>query len=188
MEKQVQLSDQIGIPMPVTLVGTVIEGKANFMTVAWCTRIANKPPMVAMSINKRQYSAAGIIANKAFSLCLVDGSMEAEADYCGIVSGRNVDKSGVFELFNGSVANAPMISRCPINMECELEQMVELPSNYLFIANIVNTYARADVLENGKPVLEKINPMVLTMPDNRYWKLGNCVGHAWKDGLALKKD
>ena len=187
MEKQVQLSDQIGIPMPMTLVGTVIEGKANFMAVAWCTRVANKPPMLAVSINKRQYSAAGIMENKAFSLCLVDCSMEAMADYCGIVSGRNEDKSGLFELFTGSVDNAPMIARCPINMECTVEHVVELPSNYVFIANIVNTYARADILENGKPVLEKINPMVLTMPDNRYWKLDNSIGHAWKDGLALKK-
>ena len=50
----------------------------------------------------------------------------------------------------------------------------------------MNAYAREDVLSEGKPVLEKMDPMILTMPDNRYWKLDSVAGRAWKDGLQLK--
>lgn len=174
-------------PMPVVLVGTVVDGKANFMTVGWCSRANHKPPMIAVALGKTHHTPKGILANGTFSVCVPGSAMMKITDYCGVASGKKVDKSGVFETFSGSLEHAPMISDCQINLECELVQRVELPSNYLFIGEIKGAYARADVVENGKAVPDRLDPMILTMPNNRYWTLGEHIGDAWQAGVALAK-
>ena len=112
--------------------------------------------------------------------------MEA-TDYCGLVSGRNTDKSSLFEVFYGVTGTAPMIVRCPLNIECRLGQTVDLPSNHLFIGEIVDAYAEPRFLKDGKPDIKTMNPLVLTMPDNGYWAVGERLGQAWSVGKQLKK-
>lgn len=187
MKKQMRIDNNVIPPMPVALVGTVVEGKVNFMTVAWCARANFKPPMIAVAIGKPHHSTQGILENKTFSVCLPDCGMEQVTDYCGIVSGAKKDKSDLFSSFFGELKTAPMINECPVNLECTLAHVLELPSNNLFVGEIVGAFAREDVLEQGELAVEKMHPILLTMPDNRYWELGKCVGKAWKDGLALKR-
>jgi flavin reductase (DIM6/NTAB) family NADH-FMN oxidoreductase RutF len=110
--------------------------------------------------------------------------MVAVTDYCGIVSGGKTDKSKLFEVFYGELKSAPMISECPLTIECKLVQTVDLPTNTLFIGEIRNIYSEERYLENGKPDVRKIRPFLLTMPDNRFWSVGGQVGNAWKDGVA----
>jgi hypothetical protein len=62
-----------------------------------------------------------------------------------------------------------------------------LPSNTIFIGEIQGAYAREDVLVDGSPSMEAMHPLLLTMPDNRYWTLGDVAGQAWRDGVAFKK-
>ncbi len=173
-------------PMPIVLVGTVMEGKANFMTAAWVSRVNFKPPMIAISINKSHYTAKGIQENRSFSINIPGRSMVEVTDYCGLVSGKKIDKSEIFELFYGTIPTAPMIGNCPLNMECKLVQTVELPSNYLFIGEIAGAYCEERFMTDGKPDIKKVDPFVLTMPDNRYWAVGEHVGDAWSSGQRLK--
>jgi len=63
---------------------------------------------------------------------------------------------------------------------------VELPTNSFFIGEIVSVYSEEKYLTDGNPDIKKIKPFVLTMPDKRFWAIRDCVGHAWKDGKALK--
>ncbi len=186
--KQIPINKNYIPPMPVVLVGTVVNGKTNFMTVGWCSRVNASPPMIGVGINKVHLTPTGIIENETFSVCVPDSRAEPLVDYCGVVSGKRADKSGVFETFSGELENAPLIKDCPVNLECRLVEKVDLPSNYFFIGEIVGAYGRDDILENEKIVQEKIDPMILTMPDNRYWKLGQQAGKAWKDGLEIKKE
>ena len=79
-----------------------------------------------------------------------------------------------------------MVLDCPLSLECRLVQQVELPSNYLFIGEIVAGYTEDRFMTDGKLDFKKLNLMVLTMPDNNYWSLGDVVGKAWKDGFSLK--
>jgi flavin reductase (DIM6/NTAB) family NADH-FMN oxidoreductase RutF len=97
-------------------------------------------------------------------------------DYCGLVSGKTIDKSELFELFYGRIPTAHMIGDCPLNMECKLVQTVKLQSNYLFIGEIVGAYCEELFMTDGKPDITKVDPFVLTMPDNRYWAIGEHVG------------
>ena len=104
-----------------------------------------------------------------------------------LLSGKSVGKSELFELFYGELEAAPMLEKCPLTIECKLHQQVELPTNSFFVGEIVNAYSEEKYLTDRKPEIKKINPFVLTMPDNRFWAIGDCVGHAWKDGKTLKK-
>lgn len=174
-------------PMPVSLVGAQVDGKPNFMTVAWLTRVNFDPPMLAVAIGSGHHTPRGIRENKTFSVCLPGRSLLEKVDYCGLVSGARADKTGLFEVFYGDLETAPMIAECPLCAECALSRIVDLPSNLLFIGNIVTVHAHEAVLTDGKPDYQKLDPLLLTMPDNRYRGLGEEAGLAWQAGKVLKR-
>jgi flavin reductase (DIM6/NTAB) family NADH-FMN oxidoreductase RutF len=174
-------------PMPVVLVGSMVDNRPNFMTVAWVNRVNFQPPMLAVAIGLKQYTNEGITAHRTFSVNIPSADLVEKVDYCGMVSGRNQDKSKVFEIFQGELPNTPMIKDCPLTMECKVFKTVDLPADYLYIGEIVNAYSENRYLTAGKPDVHKINPFVLTMPDNHYWKIGPAAGMAWSIGKSYKK-
>ena len=174
-------------PMPVALLGATVEGRANFMAAAWVTRVGHKPPMIGVSVNRRQWTGQGIRESGTFSLCLPGPELVGKTDYCGLVSGRTVDKAARFDVFYGEAQTAPMIRECPLCLEMRLVQTVELPNHALFVGEMLAAWADDDILTNGRPDMAKFQPLLLTMPDNRYWTLGEVVADAWSVGKALKK-
>jgi flavin reductase (DIM6/NTAB) family NADH-FMN oxidoreductase RutF len=186
MEKQ-QIGNNFFIPMPVVLVGTHVGGKANFMTVGWCARANANPPMIACGIGNHHYTPKGIAETKTFSVNIPSADLLEKTDYCGIVSGEKTDKSHIFDVFYGSLKTAPMIRDCPVSLECRLVQTIPLPTNSLFIGEIVGAYADSKVMRDKKPDFPEIDPLFLTMPDNRYWTLGKHAGDAWSAGKNLKQ-
>ncbi len=174
-------------PMPVTLVGAMVAERANFLAVAWVMRVSMKPPLLAVALNKAHFTPQGIRQHRTFSVNFPGADLMDKADYCGLVSGRKVDKSGLFRVFFGELETAPLIAECPLGLECRLYQVVELPANDLFIGEIVAAYADEDCLTDGQPDIAKLNPLVLTMPDNNYWTVGGHAGRAWEAGKKLKE-
>lgn len=185
---RISLGNNVIPPMPVALVGALVDGVPNFMTVGWLTRVNYQPPMLAVALNKQHHTPKGIVENGTFSACFPNVAMEKITDYCGVVSGRKADKSSLFDLFYGETETAPMIADCPLNIECKLVQTVALPTNNLYIGEIVAGYSEERFMTDGKPDFKKIDPLLLTMPDNTYWSFGDKVGKAWKDGVTLKKE
>jgi flavin reductase (DIM6/NTAB) family NADH-FMN oxidoreductase RutF len=173
-------------PMPVSLVGTEVDGKPTFTAVAWFARVNHQPPLVAIAVNAGHYVTRGLREHGAFSLNLPGRDLVAETDYCGLVSGKRGDKSEVFETYRGELDHAPLIARCPLGVECRVERVVELPSNHLFIGEVMAVHTEERFLTDGKPDMAKIDPLLLTMPDNRYRVFGDAVGRAWHDGKTLK--
>jgi flavin reductase (DIM6/NTAB) family NADH-FMN oxidoreductase RutF len=173
-------------PMPVSLVGTYVHGKPNFLAVAWFSMAGYKPPRISITLGKGHYSNPGIKENKTFSVCLPSEDMVEVTDYCGIVSGKKSDKSKIFELFYGELKTAPMIKDCPLNMECKLVEIVESGSNEIFIGDIVGTYTEERFLTDGKMDFKKMKPLVLSQPDTSYWNLGQQVAKAWSIGKKYK--
>ena len=173
-------------PMPMVLIGTTVENRANFMAVAWVSRVNARPPMIGVALGKNHYTNAGIHENKTFSVNIPGMDLLEKVDYCGLVSGKNDDKSRLFDIFDGELPNAPMIQQCPLCMECKLVNPVDLPTNTLFIGEIIGTYTEERFLTDGKPDVRKMIPFTLTMPDNNYWGMGNNVGQAWSIGKNLK--
>jgi len=173
-------------PMPMVLIGTVVDDRANFMAVAWVSRVNFNPPMIAVAMGKSHHTNIGIHKNKTFSVNVPGIDLLEKVDYCGLVSGEKIDKSKVFDIFYGDLPNAPMIQQCPLCMECNLVTAVDLPSNTLFIGEIIETHTEKRCLTDGKPDIKKINPFTLTMPDNNYWKIGVNAGKAWSIGKNFR--
>ncbi|HPS22203.1 MAG TPA: flavin reductase family protein [Methanoregulaceae archaeon] len=174
-------------PMPVTLLGATVDGKPNFMALGWVSRVNANPPMIGCGVGRHHHTPAGIKQNKTFSVNVPSRSMMAVADYCGIVSGDTTDKAGLFSVFYGELKTAPMIRECPVCIECRLLQSVNYPTNEFFIGEIVASYTEERYLTGGKPDMKKIDPLLLSMPDNRYWTLGEHAGDAWSIGKSLRK-
>lgn len=172
-------------PMPMVLVGTVVDGKANFMAVGWVSRVNFNPPMIAVALGNFHYTNRGIHKNETFSVNIPGSDLIEKVDFCGLVSGEKTDKSKIFEVFYGDIPTAPMIRECPLSIECTLYSAVELPSNTLFIGEIIETYTEERYLTGGKPDITIILPFTLTMPDNNYWKVGENAGAAWSIGKNL---
>jgi flavin reductase (DIM6/NTAB) family NADH-FMN oxidoreductase RutF len=172
-------------PMPMTLVGAEVYGKPNFLAAAWVTRCNPNPPLVLAALGKMHHTNRGIREHREFSVSIPSADLLKHVDYAGLVSGARTDKSGLFETFCGDLKHAPMAKACGLAMECRLVQVVELMVDELFIGEIVSAYADEACLTDGKPDIKKLNPFTLTMPDNRYWAVGDELARAWSAGKEL---
>jgi len=175
-------------PMPMALVGATVENRPNFMAVGWVSRVNAKPPMIGVALGKHHHTNVGIYENRSFSVNVPGMDLLEKVDYCGLVSGKNHDKSQLFDIFYGGLPKTPMIRQCPLCMECKLVNPVDLPTNTLFIGEIIGAYAEEQFFTDGKPDIRKMIPFTLTMPDNNYWGVGNTVGKAWSMGKNFKKE
>ncbi len=143
--------------------------------------------MIEITLGKRHYTNTGIKENGTFSVNIPSEEMVTVTDYCGIVSGKDIDKSPLFETFYGRLKTAPMIRECPINLECKLVQTLEFSGmNEIFIGEIVEAYAEEKYLTNGLPDIKKVKPIIFSMHDNNYWKIGEHLGRAWSIGKEFK--
>jgi len=174
------------LPMPVTLVGSVVDGKVNFQTTAWVSRVQLNPPLIAVEVNGKHHTAKGIRQNKTFSVNFPNTEMVEITDYCGIVSGSKVDKSSLFDVFYGAVETAPMIKSCPLTLECRVVEAPIEAAPHLVIGEIIESYVREDCLSDDKLDPLKADPLILTSPDRHYWKLGKQVAKAFSVGKGFK--
>jgi len=187
MEKVQITNNAFLYPMPVVLIGTVVDGTPNFMTVAWASRVNSRPPLMAVAVGKSHHSHKGMQENRQFSVNIPNHNLLNVTDYCGLVSGKQADKSTLFDIFFGNLEYAPMIQQCPVVMECSVVETVNLPVDTLFIGEIVGAYADSGCLNEGIPDMRKIQPISLSMPDNIYWSLGDPIGQAWSAGKGYSK-
>ncbi|MFO8143780.1 MAG: flavin reductase family protein [Dehalococcoidales bacterium] len=175
-------------PMPVFLVGAMVRGEPNFLTAAWGGIANGEPPMVSVAIGHDRYSHDGIRDKAAFSLNIPPASLARELDYCGLFSGSSVDKvtNCGFSLFYGTLDNVPLISQCPVNLECRVVHSLDLGSHMLFVARIEEVYVSEEYLTDGEPDVEKIAPITyITSPASQYRKLGEVIDKAFSCGKEI---
>jgi flavin reductase (DIM6/NTAB) family NADH-FMN oxidoreductase RutF len=173
-------------PTPTTVVGTMVNGKINWIAIAHIGNIGFD--CLVLSIHKSHYSNQGIKLNATLSVNKVSESMMFPADFVGMKSGKVVDKWDVFEYFEGSLANAPMIKASPITMECKVIDTYNTEHHDNFVVKVENTYVSENVLDtNNKIDFNKVKPLLFEMPNRGYYKLGDRVGDAWKEGNKFKK-
>lgn len=175
------------LPEPQTILGTMLDGRPNFMAMAWVTRVNYDPCIMAMAVNRKHASHQAILDTGQYSINIPSVDMVAETDYAGLVSGRRTDKSGLFEVHFGELENAPLIRRCPLAMEFRLRERFDMSNDTLFLGELAAAWTEERFLTDGHVDVKKVRPFTLTMPDNRYWAVGEQVGRAWRDGKALRK-
>ena len=161
-------------PKPMTVVGTKVEGKVNWLVVGHTGVIGHDRVLVSMS--KQHYSNQGIKQSKKLSINLVSREMLPKADYVGSVSGETVDKSSVFAYHIGE-NGTPVIDVSPLTMECNVVDIYETEGFDNFICTVVNTYATPDVLDhNGKLDYARLKPVLFEFPTYSYLATGEVIG------------
>ncbi len=171
-------------PMPVVLAGAIVEGRANFITVAHVGIFRHDT--VALGLGKSHFTNRGIAEQRTFSINIMPDELVVETDYAGIVSGRKVDKSTLFEVEYGPLRTAPMIAAAPVSMECALLDVLDYESHEVFVGKVENTFADESVLRNGKIDLAAVRPMLFDMFQRKYWRLGEAFADCWSAGKKLR--
>lgn len=172
-------------PVPSVLVGTMAGGKVNYTLLGNCGIISIHPSVIYISSRKTHCLNSGIHENGCFSVNIPSVKQVAAADYCGLVSGKNQDKSHVFETYFAESDKIPLISECPVNLSCKVIEIVSVHDMEVFIAEVLSSRLSQDCLTDGKPDTKKINPLIYTM-DNQYWEIGEVVEQAFSAGRGYE--
>jgi flavin reductase (DIM6/NTAB) family NADH-FMN oxidoreductase RutF len=179
-------------PTPVLMVGTYDQtGKPNLMNAAWGGICCSQPPCVAVSLRKATYSYSGIVDRKAFTVGIACEERMVEADYCGIVSGRDVDKFAVSGLtpVKSELVDAPYAAEFPVVLECRLLHTIEIGLHTQFIGEIIDVKGDPTVFgADGNLDILKIKPLIYDTSGKGYHGVGPCLGRAFSIGKDLKHE
>ena len=173
-------------PTPVTVVGTVADGRVNWMLAAHVGIIGHD--RIMLSLFKKHYTNAGVKQSRRVSVSMVCETMLTKADYVGCVSGSKTDKSGVFAFHTGE-SGTPVIDESPLVMECEVTDNYETDTFDNFICKIINTYVDENYLnDKGKPDYNLLKPVLFEMPNYTYLRTGDVIGKCTTFGLNYKTE
>lgn len=172
-------------PLPAVLVSSGSIEKPNVMTVAWTGIINTIPAKTYISVRPERYSYEIIKENREFVINLTTKDLAFATDFCGVRSGKTVDKFNKMNLTPEKVSqiSAPAIAESPVNLECKVTDIVKLGSHDMFLADIVAVNVNEELIdENGKLNLDKAN--LIAYSHGEYFELGNKIG---KFGFSVQK-
>lgn len=186
MAKQVWKAGNMLYPLPAVMVSCQDKnGNSNIITVAWTGTICTNPPMAYISVRPERYSYSMIKETGEFVINLTTKELAYATDYCGVRSGRDVDKFKEMKLTKekASVVNAPLIKESPLNIECKVKEIKELGSHHMFIADVVAVNADEKYMnEMNKFELSSADPIVYS--HGEYYSLDKVIGTF---GYSVKK-
>ena len=173
-------------PLPAVMVSCADkDGNSNIITVAWTGTVCTNPPMAYISVRPERHSYQMIRETGEFVINLTTKDLAFATDFCGVRSGRDVDKFKEMKLTKetGSMVAAPMIGESPVNIECKVTEVKELGSHHMFLANVVAVHVDDKYMnENQKFELGKANPLAYS--HGEYYGLGELLGTF---GYSVKK-
>ncbi len=173
-------------PIPAVMVSCGrMEDKPNIITVAWAGTVCSSPAMVSVSIRKERYSYDLIKDSKEFVINLVTKELVRKADYCGVKSGKDVDKFKEMKLtpIQGKMIKAPLIGESPVNIECLVKDIIPLGTHDMFLSEVVNVAVDKQLMDSkGRFHLNKSGLIVYS--HGEYYGLGELLG---KFGYSVRK-
>ena len=174
-------------PTPVVMLSCGLPGeKPNIITLAWVGTVCSEPPMLSVSIRKERFSHRIVKESGEFVVHLVPAALTKACDFCGVRSGRDLDKFQTLGLTAEKAPNltqAPLIAECPVNLECRVEQVLELGSHDMFIGRIVGVQVD-DALLDEKGALQLDRADLIVYSHGEYFRLGDLLG---RFGYSVKK-
>jgi len=181
------------LPSPVLIIGTYGPGgKPNIMNAAWGGIASSDPPCISVSLREATLTYHNILEVKAFTVNIPSEKYVKEADFAGLVSGRECDKfeqAGLTPI-KSRLVNAPIVKEFPYALECKLVKVVELGLHTMFIGEIVGMVADGEVLSAKKlPYIEKVRPMLFgSFGSMGYYGIGERLGNAFSAGEELRRN
>lgn len=160
------------LPAVMATVGTMEE--SNIITVAWTGIVNSDPPMTYISVRKCRFSHHILMEHREFAINLVTEKLTKAMDFSGVRSGEKVDKFSELELTKlaGDEISVPLIAESPVNLECKVKDVMELPSHDMFLAEIVAVHIDEDMIdESGKYCFEDQN--FVTFSHGSYFRVEN---------------
>lgn len=146
------------MPLPAVMVSCGSPEKSNILTIAWTGIVNSTPPMTYISVRKSRFSHDLIAQSGEFVINLTTEALTFAADYCGVKSGREVDKFKEMRLtpLAADEVRCPMIAESPVNLECRVLEVHEYPSHDMFVAEIAAVHVDEELLdEKGRLEMEK---------------------------------
>lgn len=177
MARQVWPGSTLLNPEPPVLVSCGPVERPNLITVGWCGTICTKPSMVSISIRPERYSHSLIQGSGEFVINLPTEPLVRAVDWCGVKSGRDHDKFAELKLTPAPAAKvgAVLLEESPVNLECQVRQVIPLGTHDLFLAEVVAVDVDEHLLdENGKLCLNRAKLIVYSHGD--YLALGRRLG------------
>ena len=174
-------------PLPAVMVSAGDKaGNTNIITIAWTGTICTNPAMLYISVRPERYSYDMIRESGEFVVNLTTEALAKVTDYCGVRSGRDVDKwkeTGLTPGKANELSYAPIIDECPVNIECKVTEVKELGSHHMFMAEVVSVQVDDKYLdETGKFCLNETG--LLAYSHGEYLGLGEQIGTF---GYSVKK-
>jgi flavin reductase (DIM6/NTAB) family NADH-FMN oxidoreductase RutF len=171
-------------PVPAVMVSLGDMENSNIITVAWCGITNTVPPKTYISVRPSRYSYNILKERKEFVLNLTPANLAKKADFCGMYTGKKVDKFKKcnFTKEKASEVSAPMIAECPISIECKVSDIIPLGSHDMFLADILAVNVDENLLLDGKLCINRAH--LCAFAHGEYYKLGERIG---KFGFSVKK-
>ena len=177
-EKQVWKPGNMLYPVPAVMVTVQDgEGKSNIITIAWTGTVCTNPPMLYISVRPERYSYRMLKESGEFVVNMTTKKLAKAADYCGVRSGRDVDKWKETGLTpeKAQAVSVPLIAESPVNIECRVKEVLELGSHHMFLAEVLAVDVDESLLDmGGRLALEKAEPVVYS--HGEYYGLSELMG------------
>ncbi|MCB6202813.1 flavin reductase family protein [Extibacter muris] len=187
MAKQIWKPGNMLYPLPAVMVSAAgKDGEANIITVAWTGTICSDPAMLYISVRPERYTYHMIKETGEFVVNLTTEKLARATDWCGVKSGRDVDKWKEMQLTKGKaeeLAYAPVIKESPVNIECRVTEVNELGSHHMFIAEVAAVLADEKYM-SGTGKFELNRTGLLAYSHGEYMTLGRKLG---RFGWSVKK-
>jgi len=178
-------------PCPVVLV-TCVDGDAapNIITLAWVGVVCSEPPMVGISMRPHRYSHGLIVKSGEFVVNMPTENILLQTDYCGVVSGREVDKFAKTGLtpIPASQVKAPLIKECPVNLECRTARIISLGTHDLILGQVLATHIDEELLGENEEIrnIEDAKPIAFSPLTSEYLSMGSIIGsYGYSQGRDL---
>jgi len=173
-------------PLPAVLVTCGNAEKSNIITVAWTGTICTNPPMLYISVRPERFSYEIIKNCMEFTVNLTTAAMARDTDFCGVRSGRDIDKWAETDLHPepGVAVSCPSIAESPLSIECRVKEIVHLGSHDMFIADVANVLADEQYIDPDTGAFDLAKANLLSYSHGKYYDTGQYLGHF---GFSVKK-
>ena len=179
---KIKLKNQAVGPFPAMIVGAMKDDKPTYTTVG-AGGCACLEPVLCVSLKDTHYITDGIAKSGYFSVNIPSTSLVKEMDFCGMVSGRDADKSSLFNAFFDDAGSAPMIDECPLTFLCKVCDTKSIRGFTMFFGEIVAAFMNEECIIGGKPDSIKLDPII--MMGMNYCSLDSVIGQPFTEGKKL---